>query len=53
MVPKREAEETEKQVGPYAKALYYPIGHVNIYRGGHFEKAVTDQLAFFKRHLGS
>jgi uncharacterized protein len=49
--PKSAAEETEKQLGKYAEAIYYPIGHFDIYIGDNFEKAVSDQLEFFKRHL--
>jgi fermentation-respiration switch protein FrsA (DUF1100 family) len=45
------AEETEKQLGKYAEAIYYPIGHFDIYIGDNFEKAVSDQLEFFKKHL--
>jgi fermentation-respiration switch protein FrsA (DUF1100 family) len=51
IIPKSAAEETEKQLGKYAEAIYYPIGHFDIYFGGNFEKAVSDQLEFFKRHL--
>jgi len=35
----------------YAEAIYYPIGHFDIYIRDTFEKAVSDQLEFFKRHL--
>ena len=51
LIPKSAAEATEKQLGRYAQALYYPIGHFDIYHGNHFEKAVSDQLDFFKKHL--
>jgi pimeloyl-ACP methyl ester carboxylesterase len=51
IIPKRAAEETEKQLGEYAEAIYYPIGHFDIYIGDNFEKAVSDQLEFFKKHL--
>jgi pimeloyl-ACP methyl ester carboxylesterase len=53
IIPRSAAEETEKQLGTYAEAIYYPIGHFDIYTGDHYEKAVTDQLAFFRKHLGS
>jgi len=49
--PISAAEETERQLGRYAEAIYYPIGHFDIYTGDNFEKAVSDQLAFFTRHL--
>lgn len=51
LIPKSAAEETEKQLGKYAEAIYYPIGHFDIYIGDNFEKAVSDQFEFFKRHL--
>ena len=51
IIPKSAAEETEKKLGKYAEAIYYPIGHFDIYIGDYFEKAVSDQLLFFKKHL--
>jgi fermentation-respiration switch protein FrsA (DUF1100 family) len=51
IVPKSAAEETEKQLGKYAEAIYYPIGHFDIYIGDNFKKAVSDQFKFFKKHL--
>jgi fermentation-respiration switch protein FrsA (DUF1100 family) len=51
IIPKSAAEETEKELGEYAEVIYYPIGHFDIYMGDNFEKAVNDQLDFFKKHL--
>ena len=51
IIPKSAAEETEKKLGKYAEAIYYPIGHFDIYIGDNFEKAVSDQLVFLKKHL--
>lgn len=51
IIPKSAAEETEKNLGKYAEVKYYPIGHFDIYIGDNFEKAVSDQLDFFKEHL--
>jgi pimeloyl-ACP methyl ester carboxylesterase len=51
ITPKSAAEETEKRLGKYAEAIHYPIGHFDIYIGDNFEKAVSDQLEFFKKHL--
>jgi fermentation-respiration switch protein FrsA (DUF1100 family) len=51
IIPRSAAEETEKQLGKYAEAIYYPIGHFEIYIGNNFKKAVSDQLAFLKKHL--
>lgn len=43
--------ETEKELQKYAEVKHYPIGHFDIYHGDNFEKAVSDQLEFFKKHL--
>jgi len=45
------AEETAKQLGTFGKVIHYPIGHFDIYLGSNFERSVSDQLAFFRRHL--
>ena len=41
---------------PVEKSIFHlaaanPIDHFDIYLGEHFEKAVSDQLEFFKKHL--
>jgi pimeloyl-ACP methyl ester carboxylesterase len=51
IIPKSAGQETEKQLGKYAEAIYYPIGHFDIYIGENFERAVWDQLDFLKKHL--
>ena len=51
IIPKSAAEETEKKLGKYAEAIYYPIGHFDIYVGDNFEKCVSDQIKFFQKHL--
>jgi fermentation-respiration switch protein FrsA (DUF1100 family) len=51
ITPRSAAEETEKQLGKHAEAIYYPIGHFDIYTGGNFERSVSDQLDFFKKYL--
>ena len=43
--------ETAKELEKYAEVKHYPIGHFDIYIGDNFEKSVSDQLAFFKKHL--
>ena len=43
--------ETEKQLREYADVKHYPIGHFDIYTGSDFEKSVSDQIAFFTKHL--
>jgi hypothetical protein len=42
---------SQKELEKYAEVKYYPIGHFDIYIGDDFEKAVSDQLEFFKKHL--
>ena len=51
IIPKSAAEETEKKLGKYAEAIYYPIGHFDIYVGDNFEKSVSDQIKFLNKHL--
>jgi len=43
--------ETEKELRKYAEVKRYPIGHFDIYVGDDFERSVSDQLDFFKKHL--
>jgi len=43
--------ETEEELRKYAEVKRYPIGHFDIYIGSNFEKAVSDQLEFFREHL--
>lgn len=42
---------TEKELKKYAEVKHYPIGHFDIYTGDNFEKSVSDQLQFLKKHL--
>jgi hypothetical protein len=51
LIPKSAAQKTEKILGDHAEAIYYPIGHFDIYQGNNFEKAVSDQLNFLEKHL--
>jgi len=50
-LPPRTIAKAEKRLGKFAEVIHYPIDHFDIYLGEHFEKAVNDQLAFFKKHL--
>jgi pimeloyl-ACP methyl ester carboxylesterase len=36
---------------PHAEIVRYPIGHFALYFGDDFERALSDQLAFLRRHL--
>lgn len=51
MTPLSAAAVTEKRLGKYAQTKHYSIGHFDVYVGENFEKAVQDQLGFFKKHL--
>ena len=50
-LPMRVVEKTVKQLGKLAEVIHYPIDHFDIYLGENFEKSVSDQLNFFKKHL--
>ncbi|MFC1637019.1 hypothetical protein ACFL5Z_19530 [Planctomycetota bacterium] len=43
--------ETEKELRQYVDVKSYPISHFDIYTGDNFERAVSDQLDFFNKHL--
>ena len=49
--PLSSVEKIEKRLGKLAEVIHYPIAHFDIYVGDNFEKAVNDQLDFFKKHL--
>jgi fermentation-respiration switch protein FrsA (DUF1100 family) len=49
--PSSLVEEAKKRMGKFAEVIHYPIDHFDIYLGENFEKAVSDQLDFFKKHL--
>lgn len=36
---------------PHGEVVHYPIGHFDVYTGADFERAVSDQTAFLRRHL--
>jgi len=36
---------------PRGEIVRYPVGHFEIYNGAPFERAVTDQIEFLRRHL--
>ncbi len=51
LAPIGAAEETARRLGGLAEVKRYPIGHFDIYVGDNFERSVSDQLEFFRRHL--
>ena len=49
--PPNLVEGAEKRLGNRAEIIRYPIDHFDVYLGSNFERAVKDQLEFFKKHL--
>ena len=49
--PMSLVEEAKKRMGKLVENVHYPIDHFDIYEGINFEKAVSDQLEFYKKHL--
>lgn len=50
-LPMKVIVKAEKNLGELVEVIHYPIDHFDIYIGENFEKAVSDQLDFFKKHL--
>lgn len=51
LVSEKSYKGTAKILGKYVEVKKYPIGHFDIYEGENFEKAVNDQIAFFRKHF--
>jgi dienelactone hydrolase len=51
VAPVASAEQAIRLLGAHGEAHRYPIGHFEPYLGAHFERSVSDQLAFLERHL--
>lgn len=51
LVSEKSYKKTVEILGKYAEVKKYPIGHFDIYVGENFEKAVSDQIALFKKYL--
>ncbi len=51
--PPALVERAVRRLGDRGHVARYPIDHFDIYLGKHFERAVDDQLAFFRRHLAA
>ncbi|MBD3337161.1 MAG: alpha/beta fold hydrolase [Candidatus Eisenbacteria bacterium] len=50
-LPARVVEKAAKLLGSQAQVIHYPLDHFDIYLGDDFERAVADQLTFFRTHL--
>ncbi|MBU7017659.1 MAG: alpha/beta hydrolase [Theionarchaea archaeon] len=49
LVSEASYKKTAEILGDHAEVKTYPIGHFDIYEGEYFEKAVNDQITFFKK----
>ncbi|UCD38750.1 MAG: alpha/beta hydrolase, partial [Fidelibacterota bacterium] len=50
-VPLSVIGKAQQRLGDLAEVIRYPIDHFDIYIGDNFEQAVSDQVAFFRKHL--
>lgn len=50
-LPPAVLEKAEKFLGDHVRVMHYPITHFDFYQGENFERAVNNQLDFFKEHL--
>jgi uncharacterized protein len=53
IVPVKAAQDTAFRATGRAEVRTYPIGHFDVCTGEAFERAVSDQLHFLRRHLGA
>ncbi len=53
VAPVKAAQDAAWRATGRAEVRTYPIGHFEIYTGPPFERAVTDQLHFLRRHVGA
>ena len=51
VAPIESSEQVIRMLGPLGEARRYPIGHFEPYFGARFERSVSDQLEFLRRHL--
>ncbi|MFC1543399.1 alpha/beta hydrolase [Candidatus Neomarinimicrobiota bacterium] len=50
-IPLSIIEKAQQRLGNLAEVVHYPIDHFDIYLGENFERAVSDQVEFLKKHL--
>jgi pimeloyl-ACP methyl ester carboxylesterase len=53
VAPVKAAQDAAWRATGRAEVRTYPIGHFDIYTGPPFERAITDQLHFLRRHVGA
>jgi dienelactone hydrolase len=51
VAPVSAAEEAVRRLGALGEVKRYPIGHFEPYFGADFERSVSDQVEFLRRHL--
>lgn len=51
LAPASGAEKVAHVLGDLAVVERFPVGHFDIYFGEQFERAVAQQLAFFRKHM--
>jgi uncharacterized protein len=51
VAPVKAAQDAAWRATGRAELRTYPVGHFDVYRAAPFERAVSDQLHFLKRHL--
>ena len=51
VAPVLAAEEAVRRLGALGEVKRYPIGHFDPYFGADFERSVSDQVDFLRRHL--
>jgi len=49
--PENIVNKAKDKLGTFAEVIHYPLDHFDIYLGDNFEKSVSDQIIFFKKHL--
>ncbi|MFC2168435.1 alpha/beta hydrolase [Acidobacteriota bacterium] len=49
--PEKLVKTAKNKLGTLAEVIHYPLDHFDIYLGDNFEKSVSDQIIFFKKHL--
>ncbi len=49
--PPRTVDDAAARLGDRGRVIRHPIGHFDIYRGEHRERALREQIEFFGQHL--
>jgi uncharacterized protein len=49
--PAKTVDDAAARLGERGRVIRHPIGHFDIYRGEHRERALREQIEFFEQHL--